>query len=345
MQIRTAWLTALAMTCSLGLVACGSDDDSSGGSGGAGSGGAAGSSGGAAGSSGGAAGSSGGAAGSSGGAAGAAGSSGGAAGAGGGGTTTLSVDLNGLEPLGSDYVYEGWVIVSGAPVSTGRFDVVTGTTTYDFEIDSADAAAAAMFVLSIEPMTGDDPAPADTKILGGAFTSGVATLTIDHMAALGDDLSTAAGGYILETPSTSAITADYNQGVWFLDPAGGPGPSLTLPTLPAGWQYEGWVADSSGAVSTGTFTAVSGADSDGAGPEAGADMGPPFPGQDFITPARVLGATDAVVISIEPDPDNSPMPFSLKPLVDMSIEDPGAGVLQTLTNMSANNPTGTATLQ
>ena len=47
--------------------------------------------------------------------------------------------------------------------------------------------------------------------------------------------------------------------------AGGPGPILDLPTLPAGWVYEGWVVGPDGPVTTGRFTMASGADSDGDG--------------------------------------------------------------------------------
>ena len=65
--------------------------------------------------------------------------------------------------------------------------------------------------------------------------------------------------------------------------------------------------------------------------------------QDFITPPTVLTGMTAV-ISVEPDPDDSPAPFALKPLVDMTIEDPGAGVSQDMANMSANNPTGSVTI-
>ena len=48
------------------------------------------------------------------------------------------------------------------------------------------------------------------------------------------------------------------------------------------------------------------------------------------------------VISIEPDPDDSAGPFTLKPLVDMSVEDVGPGVLQPMANNAASLPTGTA---
>ena len=51
----------------------------------------------------------------------------------------------------------------------------------------------------------------------------------------------------------------------------------------------------------------------------------------------------AAVISVEPSPDNSPAPFTLKPLVDSDVIDVGAGVLQTMVNTAATFPTGTAT--
>jgi hypothetical protein len=49
--------------------------------------------------------------------------------------------------------------------------------------------------------------------------------------------------------------------------------------------------------------------------------GPPFPGEDFLfnAPAGLTFPTDLMggvaVISIEPSPDNSADPFTLKPLV------------------------------
>ena len=85
-----------------------------------------------------------------------------------------------------------------------------------------------------------------------------------------------------------------------------------------------------------------GADSDAGGPTAGPRSTPPFPGQDFIMPPVSLIGYQAVV-SIEPDPDDSPGPFTLKPLVDMNIQDVGPGVLQRMANMATGFPTGTAT--
>ena len=43
-------------------------------------------------------------------------------------SSTLSWALTGLQELGPDFEYEGWLIVNGAPLSTGRFTVDGGGT-------------------------------------------------------------------------------------------------------------------------------------------------------------------------------------------------------------------------
>ena len=261
---------------------------------------------------------------------------------------TVSVSFSGLPDPGADFVYEGWLIVGGEAVSAGRFGVDDqGAANPDtFLVDAASAQGAEAYVLTIEPADGDDPAPSDTHVLAGDFAGGTsADLSVAHPAVLGTDFAGAAGSYVLNTPSSPDM-ADYAQGIWWLD-ASGPemAPSLTLPPLPAGWVYEGWVAGPDGPVSTGTFTMADGADSDGAGPTAGPDPAPPFPGQDFVDPPTVLTGGFAAVISVEPDPDNGPEPFVIKPLVDTTIEDvmPPAG--QAMANAAADGlPAGTATL-
>ena len=37
--------------------------------------------------------------------------------------SNLTLSLDGLEALGDDFVYEGWIIVDGSPVSTGTLVV------------------------------------------------------------------------------------------------------------------------------------------------------------------------------------------------------------------------------
>ncbi len=260
------------------------------------------------------------------------------------GTTTMSLGFSGLPQLGEGYEYESWLIVDGAPVSAGRFTVDADANPIPaaFEIDAMVADTAAAYVLTIEPIEGDDPAPSAVHILAGDLADGVASLSTAHAAAIGTDFADATGVYILETPTSGDVADDYAQGIWWLVPgADGMAPGLSLPTLPEGWVYEGWVAGADGPVSTGTFSAADAADADGAGETAGPDGSPPFPGQDFIDPAIVLTGGYAAVISVEPVPDDSPMPFVIKPLVDMTIEDVMAPDTQEMANAAASNlPSG-----
>jgi hypothetical protein len=258
----------------------------------------------------------------------------------------LHLNFNGLEDLGPGWVYEGWLIVDGQPVSSGRFTVDSAgqpsETRFPVYVAKKDAAA---FVLTIEPEPDPDPGPSDTHLLGGDFHGKRARLRTAHPAALGDNFRKAKGSYILNAPSGSSLGTPYTHGIWWLDPAAGPGPTLNLPALPAGWVYEGWVVGADGPISTGTFTAVDMADSDGAGATGGPDASPPFPGQDFVNPPTDLTRGYAAVISIEPYPDNSPAPFTLKPLVDSNIDDTGApGILQKMANNARSFPTGVAQL-
>ncbi len=251
-------------------------------------------------------------------------------------TSPLSVSLSGLESLGADFEYEGWLSDGTDVVSTGTFDLLEGETSYTgtFDIDNDVLDSAVAFILSIEPAVDPDPAPAATKILGGAITNGAANLTLGHGAALGSLLNDAAGSYIIATPSTDDESDDSN-GIWFLEMTeDGMMPSLSLPELNSGWVYEGWVVDENGPHTTGRFTSAEGADDDATNMYMqGPNATPPFPGHDFIDPA-LLVAGQTIVISVEPEPDNSPAPFALKPLVDSENA-------FMFTNQSAtNNPTG-----
>ena len=261
---------------------------------------------------------------------------------------SIKAQLIGLENLGASSVYEGWLIVNGAAKSAGRFTVddrgVMSQTS--FKIDSADIAGASAYVLTIEPQNDSDPGPTKTHLLAGNFDAArtQAALSVAHTSALGNDFTSATGKFFLATPTTPGTD---DQGIWWVDASSGtPQAGLNLPTLPEGWVYEGWVVVDGQPTSTGRFTRVTGADSDGAGPAAGtAAAAPPFPGQDFVNPAKKLPGGMAV-ISIEPQPDNSPAPFLLKPLLTNpmgSATGPSNG--QTMLNQANKlNPTGIVTI-
>lgn len=264
---------------------------------------------------------------------------------------SINLNLTGLEDLGADYVYEGWLIVNGSPISTGTFTVddmgILSKTS--FELAAMDVDDATKFVLSVEPKMDTDPSPAATKILAGDFSDSKAMLDISPVG----DFMNAAGKYILATPTNGADT-DENSGIWFLDLAtGAPTVGLTLPQLSDGWVYEGWVVIDGMPVTTGRFTNV--AATDESAPYSGSIPLPDvngsngfFPGEDFLlnAPSGLTFPTDIAggmaVISIEPSPDNSPGPFTLKPLVQPI---PASAVDHTVYDMGQNLvfPSGTVT--
>lgn len=267
----------------------------------------------------------------------------------------LNLTINGLEDLGSTAQYEGWIIVEGAPISTGTFTVDGNGTpsSTSFSASATDVAEATKFVLTIEPIPDPDPAPADAKLLAGDFNGTRATLSTGIAPALGD-FSNAAGTLFLRTPTDETGTNNGNDiyGVWFGTPGMPPTPNFTLPTLPAGWAYEGWVIGESGPISTGTFTDFGARDS--GNPFSGTEnnAGPPIPGEDFFNaapagesfPLDIRGRR--VVISVEPVPDNSPAPFLLKPLwVELAADAATAPTSHNFVQNLGTIPTGSVTRQ
>lgn len=257
-------------------------------------------------------------------------------------TSDLTLNLSGLETLGADYVYEGWIIVNGSPVSTGRFTSVTFPQTY--QVNTEDLNNATEFVLTIEPATDPDPGPAETKIVGGAFSGNTASVDTGIIG----DFSSAAGSFFLRTPTDETGTNNGNDeyGVWFGIPGMPPAPSFTLPTLPAGWAYEGWVVGDAGPISTGTFTAFDTMDSGNPFSGTQNNAGPPIPGEDFFNnapagetfPLDIRGRT--IVISVEPVPDDSAAPFAIKPLLGIAGQDT-APATHALGQNLGSLPTGT----
>ena len=271
---------------------------------------------------------------------------------------TLVLSLTGVETLQNGYHYEGWAIVEGAAVTTGKFnvdadgaivdlnDVAISGGEFETDLDLSDATA---IIITIEPNGDTDTTPAATHYIAGGVTNLASILTVGNASALGDNFSTAAGDYILATP-TSTDSLDENSGLWFLSLAtGSPATGLTLATLPSGWVHEGWAVIGGTPVTTGTFTDIAAVDL--ADPYSGSESGPPFPGEDFLNnapsgltfPTDLAGAT--AVISIEPSPDDAPTPFTLKPLVGGIPTNATDHVTYTMDNNSSGFPTGTASIK
>ena len=271
---------------------------------------------------------------------------------------TLVLSLSGVETLQNGYHYEGWAIISGSPLTTGKFNVDANGALVDlsdiaisggeFETDT-DLSDATAIILTIEPNGDTDTTPAATKYLAGNVSTLSASLTVGNASALGDDFSTASGDYILATPTDTDGTNE-NSGIWFLSLAtGSPAVGLTLADLPSGWVYEGWAVIEGTPVTTGTFTDRS--DVDLSAPFSGTEAGPPFPGEDFLNnapsgltfPTDLAGAT--AVISIEPSPDDAATPFTLKPLVGDIPSNATDHVTYAMDNNSSGFPTGTASIK
>lgn len=272
----------------------------------------------------------------------------------------LTLDINGLSNLGNEFVYEGWIIVDGSPISTGTFSVDDQgewSTGNSFSVLATTLSAATKFVLTIEPAgeTGTEAAtPSDQKLIAGDFSGNSAAVSTSMAPAIGD-FSNAAGQFFLRSPTDempgSANNGNDENGIWFGIPTmSPPGSGFTLPTLPTGWAYEGWVVTAAGPISTGTFTSFTAADS--GNPFSGTEnnAGPPIPGEDFFLsaptgqtfPLDLRGTT--VVISVEPVPDNSPAPFLLKPLLGMvDAAAATAPAVHALGQNLGSLPTGTAT--
>lgn len=255
----------------------------------------------------------------------------------------LKLNLTGLENLGANYKYEGWVVVNGTPVTTGTFTVndagVLSQTTFD--VAASTLANATTFVLSIEPANDPDPAPSNTKYLVGDFSGNTATVNTGIVG----NFSAVTGKYLIASPSSMSMMDPF-AGVWFINGANGSS-GLSLPTLDAGWKYEGWVVKNGTVLSTGKFSNPAIADESGI--YSGTLASPPFPGEDFIqnAPTGVTFPWDlssaTLVISIEPVPDNSPMPFTLKPLSHNVSATPSEGATVDMTRSLMSFPSGTVT--
>jgi hypothetical protein len=270
----------------------------------------------------------------------------------------LALTFTGLEPLANGFHYEGWAITASGAVSTGKFNVGSGGALVtvngaviangEFATD-VDLDAATAIVITVEPAGDVDALPATTKVLGGALANSSGQLRISATQALGTDFSSAAGKFILATP-TDGMNNNETSGIWFLELVGGsPTAGLVLPMLPAGWRYEGWAVINARPVTTGTFTSATATDASAL--FSGPQPGPPFPGEDFLVnaPAGLTFPTNlsngTAVISVEPVPDDSPAPFTIKPLT-RSIPANAADHATFSMNLNvASFPTGMATVR
>jgi hypothetical protein len=182
----------------------------------------------------------------------------------------------------------------------------------DRDISMANAIA-----ITIEPEGDMDDLPSGIILVSGELANHAAKLSFP---ANFDNIS---GKYILATPSNGPET-DENSGIWFLE-LPEPSPGLSLPMLPSGWVYEGWVVHEGIPITSGRFTDAAGFDMfDGF---SASKTYPPFPGEDYLVsppmgvsfPIDLDDGMSKAVISVEPDlmgvDPTGETPFSIKPLI------------------------------
>ncbi len=268
-------------------------------------------------------------------------------------------EAQGIHTLHAGFHYEGWALLDGAPVSLGKFNVDASGAITDLDgiaiaggllNGGRDLREASEFILTIEGVGDVDITPAETHFLAGDHVDHSAVLTVGGgTLAFGDDFTTAQGAFILATP-TDGPDNNESSGLWFLDlSTEPPSPGLELPELPAGWEYEGWAVVDDMPITTGRFLDPS--ESDFAAPFSGKLGGPNVPGEDLLVnppkgvdfPAELRGA--AAVITIEPQPDDSPAPFgALRPVVGDVPDNAATGQTFVMTNNADTFPTLTLTL-
>ena len=257
---------------------------------------------------------------------------------------TMTIDFDGLAPLGDAGVYEMWFVgADGNPVSGGTFDADAGPVVLDLP-DGIPGAVE----LKVSIETDDDPAPSQTIVLAGAMDGIAGDRSAELTTADIADFSTASGQYILATPTDGdGPPENERSGVWWtILPRQR---SLILPELGAGWEYEMWQVIDGVEVAGGKFSDTFAPDD--AAPYSGPEDAPPLVGEDFLinAPAGLTFPVDLrgteTFISVEPVPDPSPDSSGIVPLsgiVPVDAEDHNALSVENVSD--SRLPTATITI-
>jgi len=266
----------------------------------------------------------------------------------------VRLELENLPPLQDGYTYQAWARIGFVTLPSERFNVAengsfvnsSGQFIQNSFIFTEDISDASEVFITIEDKRDSDETPSGTVVMAGDVTASSATLSMTHPLALDASFGGQSGSYMLLNWATSA-SPDETSGLWFIDGSrNAPSAGLSLPSLPDGWTYEGWVDNGSAFVSTGTFRDNSGHDLERLYSDTDT---PPFPGEDFLenAPDGVTFPLDpsggTVRVSIEPFPDDTVLPYGIFVLSGSVPATPAAATPYPLT-ANVSGPTGTATL-
>ena len=258
----------------------------------------------------------------------------------------IDLQVAGLNAPGDSAHYEAWLLWLNK-TNTGDVEIFenlgtmtdqSGMFVISKNINQGYIQGALSVVVSVETDTASQPGP--YRIIGADLEANSGPFSIGSNEVLDFDFNAAEGHYFLDTPSENPASQNPKSGIWFarLDTTikdvqdslgnvighdttiaiaqGLDLQDLTLPDIPSGWNYEGWVIFGGDTLSTGIFRKPTGADlgSDYNGPRPGYA----FPGGDFIrnAPAGLTFPTDLsgreVLITLTPGyPSKANKPFSL----------------------------------
>lgn len=204
--------------------------------------------------------------------------------------SSISLSISNLPKISNQLVYEGWLVfddagtsykkvISFQPGTDGKYENTFTTALYDLKRTK-------YFMVTLE-LADEDSAgearPSNLKVLGGLLAANDLSLGFKKPTdtlAIYNSIHTISGSFTLYSPTYTANT-DSLIGVWFANYNNGNlEAGLTLPELPVGWSYEGWVISGKYIFSTGTFSKATGKDGSNAYSSTGTI--PEFPGEDFI---------------------------------------------------------------
>ncbi len=215
-----------------------------------------------------------------------------------------TLELSGFVEAGEGHHYEAWLELEDGTVSLHQFDGTEGTIDIEIEDEALESAGSGRFLVTLQE--DGTSGPSEHVVVEAPVRSYVGDYEFQSEAVPFDawyDIACCKPRFEISTPTT-ASEDDEAFGVWLF------GFDIqAYESLEPQWVFEGWVITPEGRFSIGRFRDQR-PDSDGAGPGAGPESGYDAPGQDFIDEqVSLLGAQ--IEITVEPEPDNSPEPFSL----------------------------------
>jgi hypothetical protein len=266
----------------------------------------------------------------------------------------VRLDLDNLMPLQDGFTYQAFARVGAQTFATDKFNTTengsfvnaAGQFIQNELTFPADVSGASLIYVTIEEKRDNSEEPSVSVVFAGDVVESVATLSQGHPEALGTSLEGQSGSFMLMSYVAGAQSDDVS-GLWFVEGSkNSPTAGLSLPLLPQGWRYEGWIEAGGTLISTGAFREGNGADS--ARPYSNSDT-PLFPGEDFQENAPdgvsfpLNPAGGKVYVTVEPFPDDTVDPYGFFVLSGSIPSIPVAeSAYPLMSNLTA--PTGTATL-